>query len=287
MKPLRKAKPAAVAIGRVEPQRLRIARTPRDSRLDCLVHIPERLNPTRPVLVAVHGISRNASEQLEAFRAGGEASGLVIVAPCFDRETFPDFQRLGREGRGARADRALDDALARLRKRFGLENERVLLFGYSGGGQFVHRYLMAHPERVEAAVVAAAGWYTFPDSRCGYPRGTRVGDDLEGVALQERRFLQVPALVVVGSEDTERDAKLRRSAAIDRQQGRTRVERAERWVAAMTRAAERKALPPRVGFCSLPGVGHSFAEARAAGIAELSFRFFAQRGAFGLRRSED
>ena len=49
------------------------------------------------------------------------------------------------------------------------------LFGFSGGAQFAHRYVLAHPDRVAAAGIGAAGWYTFPDSATPYPYGLGRG----------------------------------------------------------------------------------------------------------------
>lgn len=136
--------------------------------LDCHVHVPDRAlrEGSASVVVAVHGIARDAAEQLTHFRSFAEARGHVLIAPRFDTERDDDYQRLGRRGRGRRADLALDDALRRLAERYGIRFRRRFLFGFSGGGQFVHRYLMTHPDGVDAAVVASAGWYTFPMRAC-------------------------------------------------------------------------------------------------------------------------
>lgn len=246
--------------------------------LEGLVYRPRRAREPLPVLVAVHGISRNAAEQVRVFAPGAERSGLLVLAPSFPEHRFPDYQRLGRRGRGPRADLALDRLLWALR-RTGLASDELFLFGYSGGGQFAHRFALAHPERVRAVAVAAAGWYTFPEPGGVYPQGLRVDGDLPGVRLRPRAFLRVPTLVAVGDADRCRDNSLRRSRSVDRRQGRHRADRARRWVRAMRRAAAARGLSSRIELVMLPGVGHSFGECAAAGLDEHVLRFFDVRRA--------
>lgn len=240
--------------------------------LDYLAYVPSDASPQSPLLIAVHGYSRDAQEQAEAFAPFCEAAGYVLAAPCFDRDSFPDYQRLGRPGRGSRADHALDAMVQDLRIVSGLLLGNVSLFGYSGGGQFAHRYVMAHPKRVTRAIVAAPGWYTFPDRERPYPYGARVGRRLEGVRMDADTFLQVPVLVVVGEEDDALHAEnLRREPRLDQQQGRSRLERGLRWVRAMNDAAVELGYAPRVRFGLLPGAGHSFADCMTCGLGNLVF----------------
>ncbi|MDC3133659.1 hypothetical protein OA958_02340 [Bacteroidota bacterium] len=46
------------------------------------------------------------------------------------------------------------------------------VFGHSGGGQFVHRFIEFVPNsRVNRAVAANSGWYTMPDTTVSFPYG--------------------------------------------------------------------------------------------------------------------
>jgi poly(3-hydroxybutyrate) depolymerase len=236
--------------------------------LDYYLFVPVDASRDAPLLVTIHGISRNAREHAESFAPFAARHGFAVVAPLFDEDGYDDYQRLGRRGRGPRADAALEHLIDDLERRR-VASREVFLFGYSGGGQFVHRYVMAHPERVRAAIVASAGWYTFPDPSVDYPYGIRLDADLPGVRLLPEAFLRVPMLVVVGDDDRERDESLRQSSALDRQQGRTRVERAKRWVRAMRTEAEERGMRPRVELALLEGAGHSFEESMQAGLGEL------------------
>lgn len=239
-----------------------------------------------PVVVAVHGISRNALEQMAGFSSFARERGWVLVAPCFDTPRDDDYQRLGRRGRGRRSDIALDDALRRLAERTKIELGPRFFFGYSGGGQFVHRYLMAHPERVTAAVVAAAGWYTFPDASRAYPLGLRVDGALAGVRMNPDEFLRVPLRVAIGALDLDRDRSVRTSEKVDGHQGEDRVERARRWITAMQAAARGRAIPGRHELAIIEGVGHSFSECVEAGLAHSTFRFFDSVGAVARGAAE-
>jgi len=234
--------------------------------------IPSAGGADAPVLVTVHGISRNAREHAWRFARLAEAYGVVVVAPLFPSERYPDFQRLGRSGRGARADRALDAILAEVGRLTGAQTEHIHLFGFSGGAQFAHRYAFAHPRRVIAMVLGAAGWYTFPNPQKAYPRGLDLRGRLPGVTFDLDAALTIPATIVVGERDTKRDAELNVSPRIDRLQGLTRLERGRRWVEAMRKAARARGLATSYAFVELPRSGHSFRRAvRRGGMADVVF----------------
>lgn len=242
--------------------------------LDYLLYIATSVSEDPPVLVVVHGLSRDVQEQIDLFKPLAEEHGVVLVAPHFTEDDYPDFQRLGRRGRGLRADLALQRLLSNLP--FESTAEGVYLFGYSGGAQFAHRFVMAHPEQVKAAIVASAGWYTLPDVSVAYPYGLRIDGTLPAVRFLPSKFLQVPVLTLVGDQDTERDENLRRSRALDKQQGRTRVDRAARWVEKMDGAARRHDLANSYQLSVLSNAGHSFEDCMRAGMGEAVFEFIEQ-----------
>jgi poly(3-hydroxybutyrate) depolymerase len=247
--------PAALPHGRILQRAL-----VDDPEQEYLLYVPPRCREGCPVFVAVHGISRNAREVAAAFAPYTVAHGVVMVVPVFPEVSHPDYQRLGRNGRGPRADLLLDAMVEEAGRLTKAETSRFYLFGYSGGAQFAHRYMMAHPHRVAAVVSASAGWYTFPTLRRRFPYGIRPSPDLAGVRFDPEEFFTVPVTVLVGDADTTEEG-LRRRRRVDRQQGRTRVERARNWVAAMTQVAAAKyGMQPQVQFELIHGGGHSFAE---------------------------
>jgi pimeloyl-ACP methyl ester carboxylesterase len=243
-------------------------------------YVPQRPHRSDLVLVAVHGISRNADEHATAFQSTADRLGCHLIAPQFDRDSFRDFQLLGLSGRGRRADHALEAALADLR-RFGVAADaRLVLTGYSGGAQFAHRYAMAHPRRVALLLIAAAGWYTMPDAELPFPRGCGLGADT-GSTLDPAALLRLPMLVAVGERDVERDPALRCDAWIDRDQGLTRVDRARSWVDRLAREARRRDLTPRCRLELVAGAGHDFTAMVAAGMIDR-FQLFLDEHATAL-----
>ena len=265
------------ANARVEPsmleENLRIRRLARDPRLMYYLYLPSRGAAGAPVFVTVHGITRNAEDHARRFAPHAEEQGVVLIAPLFPAGLFPRYQRLGRDGRGERPDRVLDEIVAEVGAMTGAKTDKLYLFGYSGGGQFVHRYTMAYPHRVMRYVVGAAGWYTFPDPDTRFPRGIKPRDDLPGVTFDPKAFLNVPGAVVVGERDAKADKALNQSARITLQQGGDRLERGRRWVSSMRQAALDVGLHTPYLLHVLPDCGHSFQRCMVrAGMGALIFK---------------
>ena len=242
-----------------------------DPDLEYLVYVPTTGAIDAPVLISVHGISRGWNEQAATFVADCESHGVVLLAPSFSGEPHGDYQRLGREGRGQRADLFLNRCLQELTSLTGADTTQFRLFGHSGGAQFAHRYLMAYPHRVARAMVAAAGWYTFPDAGLKFPYGIQSSRRLQGVVFNPEAYLRVPVTVMVGSEDVH-SKNLRASDRVNAQQGLTRIERARNWVAAMEAQAHMYGMEPQVRMVELIGSGHSFDElCRQGALVERLF----------------
>lgn len=156
----------------------------------------------------------------------------------------------------------------------GADATKLYLFGYSGGGQFVHRYTKAYPDRVARLVVGAAGWYTFPDASTEYPLGLQPTSSLPELSWEEARFVQVPTMVVVGENDIGREASLNKAEVVDREQGTTRVERGQRWAEAMRQTAERHGISGNFRFQQLPRAAHSFSDCMdLGGMGPVVFEF--------------
>jgi len=239
-----------------------------------LLYCPPDMNADTPVLVAVHGISRNAAEMIRAFRAEAERRGVVLIAPYFGRRRFPDYQRLNRRGQGRRADRVLLEILDEVAVLTGCATRRIHLFGYSGGAQFAHRFAFVHPQRVVAMVIGAAGWYTLPNPALAYPLGLGACSSLRRSAFVLPELLAVPALVMVGDADVAPGPELRSRTALNVHQGMDRIERARCWVREMRHAACVQGLPPRHELMLLPDVGHDFAAcASVPGMTPAVFDF--------------
>jgi pimeloyl-ACP methyl ester carboxylesterase len=242
-----------------------------DPGQEYFVYIPSSGGHDAPICVCVHGLSRNPLRKVRLLSDQAEAYGVVLVAPHFAARQHPDFQRLGRAGRGERADLVLQGIVEEASWLTGVSSAQVYLLGHSGGAQFVHRYVMAHPQRVARAAVCSPGWYTLPDRKRRFPYGIRMTNRLPGVRFDPEEFLGVPITVVVGAKDTS-SQHVRHSARLDAQQGRTRVERARNWVAAMQQAARSYGIEPSLSLRIIPEAGHSFERAVVQhGLGEIVF----------------
>jgi poly(3-hydroxybutyrate) depolymerase len=236
--------------------------------------VPHKGAGGAPVFVSVHGVSRNAEDHARYFAPLTERYGVVLIAPCFPAARYPDYQRLSRANRGPRADHALDRMIAEVGQLTGANTDKFYLFGYSGGGQFAHRYTLAHPERVARLAIGAAGWYTMPDPNLPYPAGIRSSPALPEVTFDAARFLAVPTCILVGERDNKRGERLRKGARLDGREGATRIERGLRWAEAMRDAARGLGLEAQFEYRILPGVGHSFSRGmRRAGLGTAVFDF--------------
>lgn len=245
-----------------------------DPRQAYFLYVPHGGGDGAKIFVAVHGISRNAEEHAQRFAPFAEQYGVVMIVPYFPADRFPDYQRLGREGKGERADLVLKEIVREVASLTGARARRLYLFGYSGGAQFVHRYMLAYPGRVARAVLGAPGWYTFPDANLKYPKGIRGSNSLPNVQFDPARFLTIPVCVLVGERDHRRDAELKKSPQIDLRQGATRLERGRRWVDAMTDQAQARGLATPYVFHTLPRSPHSFTRSmRRGGMGERTFNF--------------
>ncbi len=209
------------------------------------------------LLVAVHGISRNAAEIAARFAADPRFGNYTICAPLFERHRFGQYQQLiARRGRVS-ADLALIDLLAVLARDVGCKSSKISLFGFSGGAQMAHRFAMLHPARVEQVFAASAGWYLMPDADTAYPYG--LANDHRPDSAPDA-FLKIPMTVAVGERDTQIDASVRQSKCIDDVQGPTRLARARSWVSAMQQCATDRGLMPQARLVMLPNGLHDFGQ---------------------------
>ncbi len=235
-----------------------------EAGLSAWIFTPHSIRPGAAPLVAIHGKMRRAKEQAIAFSRFTARAGRPVIAPLFSEEKWPRYQLAVRSGR---ADRAFNALMRRISAQFEWSTTCFHLFGFSGGGQFAHRYAMLYPERLRSLSVCAAGWYTFPDDT-PFPQGQ--GGQRWGRRFAEKRcaFLALPKLVAVGELDRRRDPNVRRSPQLDAQQGLNRFERAERWHGALNRAAADCRAPGQNVFEALPAAGHSFSACAASGLCE-------------------
>lgn len=236
-----------------------------DPDFEYFAYLPHSARPGGAIMACVHGISRNPRQHLRMMAPLAERYGVVLVAPLFRKERFPAYQRLAPDVHGLQPDTLLRRAVREVSAASGADARRLYLFGYSGGAQFVHRFMMRRPERVVAYALGAAGWYTFPDDSQRFPYGLRRNPALGIGELDPAAFLQVPGLVLVGERDDRRGSALRFTNRVVAAQGDSRLVRGQRWTAAMNDAAVDRGLPAPISFETLPRSPHSFSRSMRRG----------------------
>lgn len=274
-----RAAPAVVGLpSRLSPEPVaapchRFLRKAHGAPVDCLLRIPTNAGHPSRLLIAVHGIGRDAVEQIEGWGSWADRNGFTLLAPVFREDEFPGYQRLEPGPCGRRADQALLQLLSWLPSQGHALPARRVLFGHSGGAQFAHRFLLLQPFAVDAAILSSAGWYTWPDDRARFPYGTGRPRNDTSRPVEIEALLKVPMLITVGELDDTPDAAMRRRPSLDERQGVSRLDRAGRWVAALRREALLRQIPGRIEGCVLPGATHAFASCIQAGLPDRAARF--------------
>ena len=179
-----------------------------DLRFSYCLYVPRGYRATSerlPLLVSVHGAGRDAERARDVFVGFAEEHQSVILAPLLpmtttDLGSVHNYKQIS--SGGIRFDHVVLDMVAEVGEVWGLDVRRFLMFGFSAGGQFVHRFAYLHPDRLAALSVGAPGRITRPDPSVPWPDG--LGGTAELNAAPDLIALSaVPVQLVVGECDTE------------------------------------------------------------------------------------
>lgn len=229
-----------------------------------------------PLLIAIHGLERNAETARDNWVEAAERHGLLIAAPHFDRDRFPtrQFQQGGVRDEAdparwvyASIERFFDRALASGR----VAGPSYILFGHSAGAQFVHRMVLLMPTaRYSTAISANAGYYTLPVR--GEGGGFAYPYSLNGTPATEATLATAfakPLVVMLGERDDDpAHPQLNHSRGADAQ-GPNRLARGRHFMAvAATEAARLKVESPWREIL-VPGAGHDSRRMAAAAAQAL------------------
>ncbi|KUJ07760.1 poly hydrolase [Mollisia scopiformis] len=137
---------------------------------------PEQNLPILPLVVVMHG-TRRGSDTFNALVPWSHKHPCAILAPLFptglDGPNDIDSYKL-LSSKTLRSDLALLSMLDEVSHRWpGISTKRIILVGFSGGGQFAHRFFYLYPERLHAVSVGAPGRVTKLDLGKDWPQGIR------------------------------------------------------------------------------------------------------------------
>ncbi|MDK3020777.1 alpha/beta hydrolase [Pseudodonghicola flavimaris] len=181
-----------------------------DPRFSYTLYIPESAwdAPERELdlLVAVHGTMRLQSLYRDAFAGFGRFNNCVILAPLFPVGVRGDMESGGYKYM-VEGDIRYDEVLLAMVKEAGDLISRsfgkFMLFGFSGGGHFTHRFLYLHPDRLKAVSIGAPGSVTLLDETMDWWPGIRNFEQVFGRGIDFAALKQIKVHMSVGALDTE------------------------------------------------------------------------------------
>lgn len=180
-----------------------------DPRFHYVMYVPPSVADGKKadLIVAVHGTTRtSAIEFRDAFSEFGRWNDCAVLCPIFPANVCGDGNRSGykylRE-QDIRYDRVLIAMVDEVAQQYQQDWRTFALFGFSGGGHFVHRFSILHPKKVWALSVGAPGSVTLLDDSQDWWVGIRNLDRLFGVSFNRDAFARIPIHMIVGGADLE------------------------------------------------------------------------------------
>jgi dienelactone hydrolase len=181
-----------------------------DPRLAWCAYVPHSYeeNGTQryPLVVAVHGTERGMLAYRDAFAGFAERSQAIVLCPLFPANLcFPgdlsSYKML--RAPGVAYDLALLSMIDEAAAKWRIAGDRVLMYGFSGGAHFTHRFLYLHPERLLGAAIAAPGVVTLLDDGHDFWVGVRDVAARFGKPVDRARIREVPVQLLIGADDRE------------------------------------------------------------------------------------
>lgn len=181
-----------------------------DQRFSYGCYIPESYKEdgeTRyPLTVLVHGSTRDVDMLRHQFVDFAEEHQTILLAPLFpcgieEPGDMHNYKRIAY--RGIRYDLILLAMVEEVATTYRLDSGRFLLHGFSGGGQFAHRFFYLHPERLSAVSIGAPGVVTLLDPDKPWWVGTGGAAQVFGRDPDLAEMRKVPVQMVIGGDDIE------------------------------------------------------------------------------------
>ncbi|WP_373356225.1 alpha/beta hydrolase [Pseudoroseicyclus sp. CXY001] len=157
-----------------------------------------------PLAVIVHGSERSMERYRDQFVDFAEEHQAAVLCPLFPvnalyQGDLHSYKLL--RGHGVRYDEILLDMVDEFASKYPIERGKFLLYGFSGGGQFSHRFLYAHPDRLRGVAIGAPGTVTLIDEAADYWVGTNGFQALFGKPVDVGAIRKVAVQMLIGEDD--------------------------------------------------------------------------------------
>jgi poly(3-hydroxybutyrate) depolymerase len=181
-----------------------------DQRFPYCAYVPQDYDEdgdkTYPLAVIVHGTERGMQAYRDGFADFAEENGVIVLCPLFPTGIcFPgdlSSYKMLRAG-DLHYDAIMLDMIEEMRERYRIEGSRVMMYGFSGGGHFTHRFFYLHPERLMAASIGAPGVVTLLDFDHDFWVGVRDFETVFGKKINLDAMRDVAVQMVIGGDDLQ------------------------------------------------------------------------------------
>lgn len=223
------------------------------------------------IFVIFHGQDRGASvfingtKNIKGLAEDAESKNVLLICPELTKEKYPGdryynfgfvmtnhYKTLNPRSQWTYnvVNRIIDDVI----KRTNSNKSKIILFGHSAGGQFMHRYLFfADKLKADRVIAANSGVYFMPDENVAFPRG------LKNVPITDKelkRAYKKDAIILLGENDVKRTRSFPQTPADDKQ-GLNRLERGKNFYAKTVLKAQEIGVKLNWQLITVPDVGHS------------------------------
>lgn len=181
-----------------------------DQRVSYCLYVPKNYeedgDKTYALAVMMHGTGRTATAYRDGFMGFADANDCIILAPLFpagliEKGDLSNYKRL--EFHDMRFDLLLLAMVDEVAAKYRVRADRFLMFGFSGGGHFTHRFLYAHPQRLLGVSIGAPGSVTLLDQTRDWWVGLRDFEARFGRPVDIPAMRRVAVQMVIGGEDKE------------------------------------------------------------------------------------
>jgi hypothetical protein len=202
-------------------------------------HIPFGDRKNMPIVIVFHGDERNSIDYRNIWVNASNQYGFMVFAPEFSNADFPggssySIGNVYQDGNYPSPETLNKESIWTfsiieplfdfIKTNTGSTALTYNMSGHSGGGQFVHRFVLLKPNaRYNKAIAANSGWFTVPDGVANFPYDIMNSPI---ASIQPNSYFGRQLYITVGALDNNSsDSSLRHNTASGLQ-GLNRLDRA-------------------------------------------------------------